>query len=152
MASTYNKSSGTQPKYTSWHGLGSGFMVELPQGHAKVSSRSRQGQISSKRLKIAYYCCFSYNYVHLRCLWWLETNLDFNKDLYQNTQRSYRGDIRVGGFLSPSNHPCVTPVCSGRNSPKIFKNIYLDRWPALPINPKYTWWHGLELGFLVELP
>ena len=74
----------THPKYTWWHGLGLAFIWELPQGHGKVISRSQQGQISSKWLKIAYFGCFCYNYAHLSCLWWLKTYPDSNTDLYQN--------------------------------------------------------------------
>ena len=59
MPNTSNKSVGTQPKYTWWHGLRLGFIWELPQGHGKVISRSQQSQISSKRSKIAYFCSFS---------------------------------------------------------------------------------------------
>ena len=44
--STSNKSVGTQPKYTWWHGLGLGFILDLSKGHGKVISRAHQGQIS----------------------------------------------------------------------------------------------------------
>ena len=59
MASTSNKSVGTQSKYTWWHGLGLGFIWELPQDYGKVISISQQGQISSKRSTKSYFCCFA---------------------------------------------------------------------------------------------
>ena len=52
-----------------------GHIGELPQGHGKVISRSQQGQISSKSVKIACFCWFCYNYVPLKCLWSLEAYL-----------------------------------------------------------------------------
>ena len=52
MAGTSKKSVRAQPMYTWWHGLVMSFTGELAQGHGKVISRSQQGQISSKRLKI----------------------------------------------------------------------------------------------------
>ena len=137
MASTSNKSAGNQPKYTWWHGLGLVFMVELPQRHMKVISRSQQGQMSAKPLKIAYFVVFCYNYVHLRCLWWLETDLDLNTDLYQNTWRGYRGNIRVCGFLpqpllkSPSCHPTdPSLIWQFQQKLKIDVCRYLDQWPV----------------------
>ena len=48
------------------YGLRLGFMRLLPQGHCKVISRSQQGQISSKGVKITSFCVFYPNYVHLR--------------------------------------------------------------------------------------
>ena len=50
MASTSNTFDDSQPKYTWWHGLG--FAAVLAQGHDKVISRSQEGQISSKEVKI----------------------------------------------------------------------------------------------------
>ena len=37
------------------------------QGHLKVTARSNQLKLA----KIAYFCSFCFNYVHLRCLRWL---------------------------------------------------------------------------------
>ena len=55
MATTSNTLYEYQPKYTCrWHGLGLGFKGVLPQGHDKVISRSQQGQISLKLMKIVY--------------------------------------------------------------------------------------------------
>ena len=54
MATTSNTLDESQPKFTWWHGLGLGFKVVLPQGHDKVISRSQQGQISLKFVKIVY--------------------------------------------------------------------------------------------------
>ena len=62
----------------------------VPQSHCKFISRSQQGQIGSKQLKISCFWRFFYNYVHFSCLWWLETHLDPNTDLYQNTSKDYR--------------------------------------------------------------
>ena len=59
MASTSNKSVRAQPMYTWWHVLVISFTGELPQGHGKVISRSQQGQISSKRLKILLFLFFA---------------------------------------------------------------------------------------------
>ena len=59
MASTSNKSVRAQPMYTWWHVLVISFTGELPQGHGKVISRSQQGQISSKRVKIACFVDFA---------------------------------------------------------------------------------------------
>ena len=59
MASTSNKSLRAQPMYTWWHVLVISFTGELPQGHGKVISRSQQGQISSKRLKIPFFLFFA---------------------------------------------------------------------------------------------
>ena len=59
MSSTSNILAGNQPKYTWWHGLGLGFMVELHQGHNKVISRSQEGDISSTPLKIVFFLFFA---------------------------------------------------------------------------------------------
>ena len=57
------------------------FTGLLPQGHC--------------------FCWFFYNYVHFSCLWWLETYLDPNTDLYQNTSRDYRIIIKGTEGLYP---------------------------------------------------
>ena len=57
-----NSNPSTQVTY----GLRLVFMRLLPQGHCKVISRSQQGQISSKGVKITYFCVFCPNSVHLR--------------------------------------------------------------------------------------
>ena len=54
MATTSNTLDESQTKYTWWHGLGLGFKGVLPQGHDKVISRSQQGQISLKFVKMVY--------------------------------------------------------------------------------------------------
>ena len=59
MVSTFNKSVRAQPMYTWWHVLVISFTGELLQGHGKVISRSQQGQISSKRLKIPFLLFFA---------------------------------------------------------------------------------------------
>ena len=80
----------TTPNLSKYVEMGLHFTGLLPQGYCKVISRSQQGKICSKQLKISCFCWFFYNYVHFRCLWWLETCLDPNTDLYQNTSRDYR--------------------------------------------------------------
>ena len=101
MASTSNKSVRAQPMYTWWHVLVISFTGELPQGHGKVISRSQQGQISSKRLKIPFFLFFA--------------KIMFTSDVYDGSKHSWtqtrtyaktpprgsRDNIRVGGFFTP---------------------------------------------------
>ena len=83
--------------------------------HGKVISRAQQGQISSKQVKIACFRDFFNNYIHFRCLWWLETYLhvhvDPNTDPCQNTSRDCGIIIRDLEVLypikSPLCHPCL---------------------------------------------
>ena len=44
-------------------------------------------------------------------------------DISRKTPIGYRDIIRAGGFLAPSNHPYVTPMCYGRNG----KNILVGK-------------------------
>ena len=48
------------------YGLRLGLMRLLPQGYCKVISRSQQGHIGSKGMKITYFCAFCPNSAHLR--------------------------------------------------------------------------------------
>ena len=98
------------------------FAGFLSRSHCKVISRSHQGEICSKQLKISCFCWFFYNYVHFRCLWWLETYLDYNTDLYQKTSRDYH-DYRI--------------IIKG------LEGLY-------PIDTN-AWWHGFGLGFIEKL-
>ena len=63
---------GLQGLYKGWRvfypPLPPDFTGLLPQAHGKVISRSQQGQISSKRVKIVCFCCFCYKYAPLGCL------------------------------------------------------------------------------------
>ena len=45
-SNTYDES---QPKYTWWQGLGLGLTGVLPQGHRKVTERSKQLKIGVKK-------------------------------------------------------------------------------------------------------
>ena len=78
--------------------MGLHFTGLVPQSHCQVISRSQQGQIGSKQLKISCFWWFVYNYVHFSCLWWLETYLDpRNGFILKHLKRLQDKNKRAGG-------------------------------------------------------
>ena len=78
-----------------WVSLGLAFTWVLPEGHDKVIPRSQQGQISSKQVKIARFCCFFYDAVYrFTCeVIKIESHLDRNTDIYQEMPQKDLGVI-----------------------------------------------------------
>ena len=116
----------------------------------------KQGQMSLKWMKIAFwkkllkFCSFEMSMV-------VETRQDPRMELYRNTPWNYRVYYKGWRGNTPSNYPFVTPFSYGRNGPND-KTIVMFGPMASTSNtfdesqPKYTWWHGLGLGFTWVLP
>ena len=150
MASTFIKSVRTQPMWTWWHGLVMSFTGELPQGHGKVISRSQQGQMSSKQLKIAFYVVFD--------------KIMFTWDVFAGSKhswtqtwtyakippRGYRDNIRIGGFFTRRE---ITLVSTLSDTAEMDQNntlmLCFDQWPVC--NNYTTWWSQVHMVTWVEV-
>ena len=127
------------------------------EGHLKITARSNE----LKTVENSLFCCFLLQLCSLKM-----PMMDWNWPRPQHGPiskhpRGYRGIIRFWGFL-PQPPPQITLASPQSMAvPTIFKNRcmpYLDQWPVGPTSDisiwpetKYTWWHGLGLGFIGEL-
>ena len=128
-----------------WVGLEGGVTPRSQEGHLKVTCRFNQLQIGEDSLFLL--VLLQFNSIEMSMV--VETRLDSSMEIYQNTQKSNRVNIRARGII-PHQITLMSTLSHMAKMDQITQRLScLDQWPVLRIHmmkPNMVTWFGVGLN------